>query len=86
MDIFIVEHNISREYFNIHVEFFFLLMDGQFELFFPFKSLVVTSAPHLQASLMDIHHDTSLRFILEDDSISLELAFVFVQGKGQGCG
>jgi hypothetical protein len=34
MDIFVVEHSISREYFNIHVEIFFLLMDGQFELFF----------------------------------------------------
>jgi hypothetical protein len=34
MDIFIVEHNISREYFNIHVERFFLLIDNQFELFF----------------------------------------------------
>jgi hypothetical protein len=34
-----------------------------------FESLVVTGAPSLQASLMDFHHNTSLRFILEDDSI-----------------
>jgi len=36
-----------------------------------FESLVITSAPSLLASLMDIHHDTSLKFILEDNSISL---------------
>jgi len=36
-----------------------------------FESLVVISIPSLQASLMDIHHDTSFRSILEDDSISL---------------
>jgi hypothetical protein len=35
-----------------------------------FENLVVTSAPGVHVSLMDIHHDTSLRFILEDDSIS----------------
>jgi hypothetical protein len=36
-----------------------------------FESLIVISALGLQASLMDIHHDTSLTSILEDDSISL---------------
>jgi hypothetical protein len=36
-----------------------------------FESLVVTNAPSLHASLMDFHHDTSLRSILEDDFISL---------------
>ncbi len=35
-----------------------------------FESLVVTCAPGLQASLMHIHHDTSLKSLLEDDSIS----------------
>ncbi len=35
-----------------------------------FESLIVTCALDPQTSLMDIHHDTSLRFILEDDSIS----------------
>ncbi len=34
------------------------------------KSLTITNTPGLYASLMDIHHDTSLRFIFEDDSIS----------------
>jgi len=38
-----------------------------------FKSLVITNAPSLQAPLMDIHHDTSLRSILEDNSISSSL-------------
>jgi hypothetical protein len=36
-----------------------------------FESLVVTNAPNLHASLMDFHHDTSLKSILEDDFISL---------------
>ncbi len=36
-----------------------------------FESLAITSAPNLQVSLMDIHHDTSFRSILEDNSISL---------------
>jgi hypothetical protein len=36
-----------------------------------FESLVVTGAPGLQAFLMDIHHETSFRSILEDESISL---------------
>jgi len=35
-----------------------------------FKRLVVTNVPGLHASLIDFHHNTSLRFILEDDSIS----------------
>jgi len=35
-----------------------------------FDSLAVISAPSLQAFWMYIHHDTPLRFILEDDSIS----------------
>jgi hypothetical protein len=35
-----------------------------------FESMVVTSALGLQVSLMYIHHDTSLKSILKDDSIS----------------
>ncbi len=36
-----------------------------------FDNLAITTAQNLQTSLIDIHHDTSLRSILEDDSISL---------------
>jgi len=36
-----------------------------------FESLVVIDTRGLQVFLMDNHHDTSFRFILEDDSISL---------------
>jgi hypothetical protein len=36
---------------------------------YSFESLVIIGAPSLHASLMEIHHDTSLKFILEDDSI-----------------
>jgi len=51
-----------------------------------FENLVVTSAPSLHASLMDIHHDTSLRSILEDDSISLvsKTHIHFCSGRGAG--
>jgi hypothetical protein len=35
-----------------------------------FESLTVINAPGLLASLMDIHHDTSLKSILKDNSIS----------------
>jgi hypothetical protein len=35
-----------------------------------FESLVSIDAPGLQTFFMDIHHDTSFRSILEDDSIS----------------
>ncbi len=35
-----------------------------------FQNLAITSTPSLQASLMNFHHDTSLRSILENDSIS----------------
>jgi hypothetical protein len=34
-----------------------------------FESLIVTNALGLQASLMDIHRDTTFRYILKDDSI-----------------
>jgi len=50
------------------------MQDGLFlvarEMHLSFESLVVIGPPSLHAYLMDIHHDTSLRFILEDDSIS----------------
>ncbi len=36
-----------------------------------FESLIITNALGLQTSLMDFHHNTSFRSILEDDSISL---------------
>jgi hypothetical protein len=36
-----------------------------------FENLAVINASSLQASLMNIHHDTSLKFILKNDSISL---------------
>jgi hypothetical protein len=35
-----------------------------------FEILAVTDALSLQVFLMDIHHETSLRSVLEDDSIS----------------
>jgi hypothetical protein len=41
------------------------------EMHLCFESLAIISALSLRASLMDIHHDTSFKFILEDDSISL---------------
>jgi hypothetical protein len=49
-----------------------------------FDNLAITGAPCLQASLMDIHHDTSFKFILEDDSISStsKVHIHFCLGKG----
>jgi len=35
-----------------------------------FENLAITDTPGLHASLMDIHHNTSLRSILKDDYIS----------------
>jgi hypothetical protein len=51
-----------------------------------FEDLVVTSVLGLQAYLMDIPHDTSLRSILEDDSISLasRTHICFCSNKGIG--
>ncbi len=40
------------------------------EMHLSFESLVIIGTPGLQASLMNIHHDTSFRFILENDFIS----------------
>jgi hypothetical protein len=36
-----------------------------------FESLAIIRIPSLHASLMDIHYDTSIKFILEDNSIPL---------------
>jgi hypothetical protein len=51
-----------------------------------FKSLAITNTSSLQAPLMDIHHDTSLKSILEDDSISSSSRahIHFCLGKGAG--
>jgi hypothetical protein len=56
------------------------------EMHFYFESLTIISAPGLQASLMDIHHNTSFRSILEDDSISLtsKTYIHFYSSKGVG--
>jgi len=51
-----------------------------------FESLVVFDAPGLQTSLMDIHHNTSFRFILEDDSISLASKTHIHSCSGKGAG
>ncbi len=56
------------------------------EVHLSFESLEVIGAPNLQTSLMDIHHNTSLRSILEDDSIfsTLRSRVHFCSGKGVG--
>jgi hypothetical protein len=51
-----------------------------------FESLVVTNAPSLHASLMNIHHNTSFRFILEDDSISSTSKTCICFGSSKGAG
>jgi hypothetical protein len=49
-----------------------------------FESLAVIDTTRLHVYLMDIHHDTSLMSILEDDSISLasKIHIHFCLGKG----
>jgi hypothetical protein len=51
-----------------------------------FESLTIIGALSLQASLMDIHHNTSFRFILKDDSISSasKAHIHFCSAKGVG--
>jgi hypothetical protein len=51
-----------------------------------FENLAETGTLGLHASLIDIHHDTSLKFILEDDSISsaCKAHIRFCLGKGVG--
>ncbi len=53
-----------------------------------FESLAVINAPSLHASLMDIHHNTSFKPILEDDSIFSisKSTSTFVQARGHGYG
>jgi len=51
-----------------------------------FKSLAITNALGLQASLMDFRHDTSFRSILEDDSISLASRAHIYSCSGKGAG
>jgi hypothetical protein len=49
-----------------------------------FENLVITDASSLQASLMDIHHNTSFKSILEDDSISSTSKAYICSLFGQG--
>jgi hypothetical protein len=51
-----------------------------------FESLVITSTLNLHASLMDIHHDTSLRSIFKDDSIFLTSRTCIHSCSGKGAG
>ncbi len=51
-----------------------------------FESLIVTGTPGLHASLMDIHQDTSFRFILEDDSISSTFKACICSCSSKGAG
>jgi hypothetical protein len=48
--------------------------------------MVVIGVPRLQASLMDIYHDTSFRSILEDDSISSTSKAHICSCSGKGAG
>jgi hypothetical protein len=61
-----------------------LFTDG--EMFLSFESLDVTNAPSLQFFLMDSHHDTSVRSILEDDSISSTFKARICSCLGKGAG
>ncbi len=49
-----------------------------------FESLVVAGALSLQTFLMDIHHDTLFRFILQDDSISSTSRICICSCSGKG--
>ncbi len=51
-----------------------------------FESSVVTNNPSLHIFFMEVHHDTSFRSILEDDSISLAFRarICFCSSKGVG--
>jgi hypothetical protein len=51
-----------------------------------FESLVVIDTLSLYVSLMDFHHDTSFRSILEDDSISLTFKIHIHSCLGKGVG
>jgi len=56
------------------------------EVHLSFESVVITGAPCLQAFFMDIHHDTSFKSILEDDSISLASRAHICSCSGKGAG
>ncbi len=58
------------------------------KMHFSFEGLAITNTPSLHVSSMDIHHDTSFRSILEDDSISStsKARIRSYLGKGQGYG
>ncbi len=60
------------------------LLPATREMLSSFKNLVVISALGLHASLMDIHHDTSLKSILKEDSISSasKVHICFCSSKG----
>ncbi len=56
------------------------------EMHLSFESLVVIDALCLHVSLMDIHHDRSLKSILEDDSIFLASRAHIYSCSGKGVG
>ncbi len=49
-----------------------------------FKSLAFTNTPSLHAFFMDIHHNTSFKSMLEDDSISLAFRICIHSYLGKG--
>jgi hypothetical protein len=49
-----------------------------------FESLAIINGPSLHASLMNFHHNTSIRPILEDDSISLASRAYICSCSGKG--
>jgi hypothetical protein len=51
-----------------------------------FESLIVTNTLGLWAYLIDIHHNTSLRFILKDDSSSSTFRVYICSHVGKGAG
>jgi len=52
------------------------------------KIWAVINALGLHTSLMNIHHDTFVKYIFEDGSISLDLkpTFILVRARGHGYG
>jgi hypothetical protein len=56
------------------------------EIHLSFESLAVIGALGLQVFLMDMHHDTSLRSVLEDDFISSTSKAYIRSCLGKGAG
>jgi hypothetical protein len=56
------------------------------DMYLSFESLAVIDTIRLHVYLMDIHHNTSLMFILEDDSISLASVAPICSCFGKGVG